>query len=47
MITVAAEDGPGTVMVSPPFGVPVFLAADSAALSGLSVAANAVNGAPA
>ncbi|MBB5896326.1 right-handed parallel beta-helix repeat-containing protein [Kutzneria kofuensis] len=38
-VTVAAEDGPGTVRVVAPSGPTVVLAADSAALSGLTVEA--------
>ncbi|GLZ02008.1 right-handed parallel beta-helix repeat-containing protein [Actinoplanes sp. NBRC 103695] len=39
MVTITAEDGPGTVRLTAPSGIPVLLAAESAALSGLSIMA--------
>jgi Holliday junction resolvasome RuvABC ATP-dependent DNA helicase subunit len=39
IVTIAAEDGLGTVKVTAPSGVPVVLAAESAALSGLTIEA--------
>ncbi|MFG2051459.1 right-handed parallel beta-helix repeat-containing protein [Micromonospora sp. NPDC048935] len=39
IVTITAEDGPGTVKLTAPSGVPVVLAAESAALSGLSIIA--------
>ncbi|MFD2420646.1 right-handed parallel beta-helix repeat-containing protein [Amycolatopsis pigmentata] len=36
-VTIAAEDGPGTVRLTPPSGTAVIVAAESAALSGLVV----------
>ncbi|MGC4879767.1 right-handed parallel beta-helix repeat-containing protein [Micromonospora sp. DT43] len=39
IVTITAEDGPGTVKVTAASGIPVVLAAESAALSGLSIIA--------
>ncbi|WP_199757765.1 right-handed parallel beta-helix repeat-containing protein [Micromonospora sp. Llam0] len=39
IVTIAAQDGPGTVRVTPQSGIPVVLAAESAALSGLTIVA--------
>ncbi|MGC4812233.1 right-handed parallel beta-helix repeat-containing protein [Micromonospora sp. DT228] len=39
IVTITAEDGPGTVKLTAPSGIPVVLAAESAALSGLSIIA--------
>ncbi len=39
MVTIAAEDGPGSVKLTAPSGVPVILVAESAALSGLVIEA--------
>jgi Holliday junction resolvasome RuvABC ATP-dependent DNA helicase subunit len=39
MVTIAAEDGPGSVRLSAPSGVPVIVLAESAALSGLVIEA--------
>ena len=39
VVTVTASDGPGTVKITAPSGIPVVLAAESAALSGLSITA--------
>lgn len=39
IVTIAAEGGPGTVRITPPAGIPVVLAAESAALSGLTITA--------
>ncbi|MFY1635514.1 right-handed parallel beta-helix repeat-containing protein [Solwaraspora sp. WMMB335] len=39
IVTIAAQDGPGTVRITPQSGIPVVLAAESAALSGLTIIA--------
>ncbi|WP_433388609.1 right-handed parallel beta-helix repeat-containing protein [Micromonospora sp. KLBMP9576] len=39
IVTITAVDGPGTVTLAPPTGVPLFLAAESAAVSGLTIEA--------
>jgi Holliday junction resolvasome RuvABC ATP-dependent DNA helicase subunit len=39
MVTIAAQDGPGTVRLSAPSGIPVIVMAESAALSGLVIEA--------
>ncbi|MEV7986805.1 right-handed parallel beta-helix repeat-containing protein [Micromonospora sp. NPDC085948] len=39
IVTITAEDGPGTVKLTASSGIPVVLAAESAALSGLSIIA--------
>nr|WP_221382674.1 right-handed parallel beta-helix repeat-containing protein [Actinoplanes polyasparticus] len=39
IVTIRAENGPGTVRIAPPSGIPVALVAESAALNGLSVRA--------
>ncbi|WFE25464.1 right-handed parallel beta-helix repeat-containing protein [Solwaraspora sp. WMMD791] len=39
IVTIAAQDGPGTVRITAPSGIPVVLAAESAALSGLTITA--------
>ncbi|MFC0530922.1 right-handed parallel beta-helix repeat-containing protein [Phytohabitans kaempferiae] len=40
VVTIAAQDGPGTVRISPQSGIPVVLGAESAALSGLTITAS-------
>jgi Holliday junction resolvasome RuvABC ATP-dependent DNA helicase subunit len=40
IVTIAAEDGPGTVKLAPPTGVPLVLAAESATISGLAIEAS-------
>ncbi|MDQ7905717.1 right-handed parallel beta-helix repeat-containing protein [Phytohabitans sp. ZYX-F-186] len=40
IVTITAADGPGTVRLTPPAGVPLILAAESAALSGLAIQAS-------
>ncbi|SDT66406.1 right-handed parallel beta-helix repeat-containing protein [Actinoplanes derwentensis] len=39
IVTITAQDGPGTVRLTAPTGIPVVLAAESAALAGLSITA--------
>ncbi|MFV2021190.1 right-handed parallel beta-helix repeat-containing protein [Micromonospora sp. LOL_023] len=39
IVTIAAQDGPGTVRIAPQSGIAVVLAAESAALSGLTIIA--------